>query len=100
MMIRNYLRGIIRACYTIGKAYFIDVDKAFDIVHKSNMSKAHNTEEEAKETQNFHLANGVTSNIRKSNDKFVVYRNSDDKVLKSIFYTPADFSSMNLTPIS
>ena len=99
-MIRNFLRGIIRICYTIGKAYSIDVDKAFDIVHESNMSKAHNTEEEARATQNFHLNDGVTSNIRRSNDKFVVYRNSDDKVLKSIYYTPADFTIMNLTPIS
>lgn len=94
--INNFLRGIVRVCYTIGKYFSIDVDRAFEIVHNSNMSKAHDTVEQARETQEFFLAKGVQSIITSHLGKFIVLRSIDNKILKSIYYTPADFSSMNL----
>jgi len=62
----------------------------FDEVHRSNMSKACKTEEEARATQAHYLAKGVNSYYREIEGLFLVYREGDDKTLKSIRYSPAD----------
>jgi len=74
----------------------ISADKAFDIVHQSNMSKLCKTEEEAKETVLYYEANkdklGYDSPAyRKADDNinYVVYNRSTGKILKSINYHPA-----------
>lgn len=65
-------------------------DEIFEIIHNSNMSKACNTEEEATETMNFYeKKDGTKSYTKKVGDKWIVYRQSDDKVLKSVGYTAA-----------
>lgn len=76
----------------------LDLDKAFDIVHKSNMSKLCKTEEEAQETVAWYQMNQETLGYdspayRKTADGkyYVVYNQSTKKVLKSINYTPAKF---------
>lgn len=71
--------------------------KLFDEVHRSNMSKTCHTEEEAEETIRHYLERkGETGYFEKRQDKYIVYRESDGKVLKSIKYSEADLKS-NLT---
>jgi len=63
----------------------------FDEVQRSNMSKACSSEEEAKETVRFYENERNTSCYYKKEDgKWLVYRNGDNKTLKSINYSPAD----------
>jgi len=63
----------------------------FDEVQRSNMSKACATAEEAQATQSAYEAkDGTESYIEQKEDKFLVYREEDKKVLKSVNYSPAD----------
>ena len=62
----------------------------FDEVKRSNMSKACTTQEEADATIAFYANKGVEAYSEKSGDKFNVHRKADNKVLKSINYSPAD----------
>jgi len=66
----------------------------FDEVHRSNMSKACKTVEEAEQTIQFYLDKDQTESYYKEIDGlFLVFRKSDDKTLKSINYSPADLKS-------
>ena len=66
----------------------------FDEVHRSNMSKACKTVEEAEQTIRFYLDKDQTESYYKEIDGlFLVFRKSDDKTLKSINYSPADLKS-------
>lgn len=89
---------VVLGAYT---ALGIDADRAFDIVHKSNMSKLCRTEEEAQETVEYYRKNAAklgydSPNYRRSDDgiHYVVYNESTSKILKSIKYTPAKFDSI------
>ena len=65
----------------------------FDEVQRSNMSKTCHTIEEARQTQDFYKTNkGTDSYIKERNGEYLVYRNGDQKVLKSINYSPADLN--------
>ena len=71
---------------------FVDL---FNEVHRSNMSKACATYEEAQATVNHYLTkDGTEAEIVKDGDKFLVYRISDNKILKSVAYSPADLKSI------
>lgn len=78
----------------------LDLDKAFKIVHDSNMSKMCKDEEEAVATVKYYTDNmkklGYDSpSYRKSVDgKYVVYNKNTGKVLKNVNYVPAEFSSL------
>lgn len=77
----------------------IDLDKSFDIVHKSNMSKLCKTEGEAIQTVKWYLENEKRYDspyyeIAPDNVHYVVRNKSTNKILKSINYTPANFDSM------
>ena len=64
---------------------------AFAEVHRSNMTKACATIEEAEETADFYRKkDNVESYIKPIGNTFVVYRAADNKILKSINYSPAD----------
>ena len=66
----------------------------FSEVHRSNMSKVCKTLEEAEETQAHYLKTKNTESfIEEKNSEFLVYRQEDKKVLKSIKYSPADLKS-------
>jgi predicted HAD superfamily Cof-like phosphohydrolase len=66
----------------------------FDEVHRSNMSKACITVEEAEQTIQFYLDKDQTESYYKEIDGlFLVFRKSDDKTLKSVNYSPADLKS-------
>ena len=63
----------------------------FDEVQRSNMSKACSSMEEAEKTQKkYKEEQGVDSYVKQVGEEFLVYRQSDSKVLKSINYSPAD----------
>jgi predicted HAD superfamily Cof-like phosphohydrolase len=63
----------------------------FDEVQRSNMSKLCSNISEAQETVNhYQKKDGIVHNIIFKGNKFVVYRSSDNKVLKNINYSAAD----------
>ncbi len=63
----------------------------FEEVQRSNMSKACNSEREAKQTLQFYLdKDGTECYYRKEGDKWLVYRKSDNKTIKSVGYSPAN----------
>jgi len=67
----------------------------FDEVQRSNMSKTCASREEAEATRaHYKQTKGVESYIVEEGDKFLVYRTSDDKTLKSVNYSPADLKSI------
>ncbi|MDQ1089075.1 MULTISPECIES: nucleoside triphosphate pyrophosphohydrolase family protein [unclassified Siphonobacter] len=71
---------------------FVDL---FNEVHRSNMSKACSTEAEAQATVAFYLAkDGTEASYHEDNGKWLVYRKSDHKTLKSVNYSPADLASI------
>lgn len=67
----------------------------FEEVQRSNMSKACNSEEEAKETMDYYMKkDGTECYYKEEGGKFLIYRKSDNKTLKSIRYSPADLDSI------
>ena len=77
----------------------INMNKAFDIVHDSNMSKLCDTEEIAIKTVQWYNDNDTVYDspaYRKSNlgEYYVVFNESTGKILKSIHYTPANFDCL------
>ena len=67
----------------------------FDEVHRSNMSKACKTIEEAYETINYYKINeSCDADFKEEGGLFLVYRTIDHKVLKSVNYSPADLQSI------
>ncbi len=67
----------------------------FEEVQRSNMSKACLTEAEAKATVEFYKAkDGTECYYKEEEGKWLVYRSSDNKTIKSINYSPADLKSL------
>lgn len=67
----------------------------FDEVHRSNMSKACKTVEEAEKTIQFYLAkDGTEAYYKEIDGLFLVFRKADDKTLKSVNYSPADIQGL------
>ncbi|MES2517515.1 MAG: nucleoside triphosphate pyrophosphohydrolase family protein [Bacteroidota bacterium] len=71
---------------------FVDL---FNEVQRSNMSKACGSYEEAEATVKFYAdKDGTEAEIVADGDKFLVYRITDNKVLKSVKYSPADLKGI------
>lgn len=69
-------------------------DESFNEVHRSNMSKSHDTLEEALETVEKRMIDYEEDcKVEKHGEKFVVKRLSDAKIIKNIKYSPADLSN-------
>lgn len=67
----------------------------FEEVHRSNMSKACKSLDEAKNTMDFYKKNeNVDSFYKEINGHFLIYRTSDNKTLKSINYSPANIKDL------
>ncbi len=67
----------------------------FREVQRSNMSKACETEKEAEASVRYYQEKEHTPcHYRKVNDKYMIYRDQDNKTLKSIYYSPADLKSI------
>lgn len=70
-------------------------DKGFDEVHRSNMSKACNTFDEIEKTKyHYRMQNIVTYYNEEIDFPKPLYRKEDNKVLKSINYSPANLLSI------
>ncbi|MEY5049517.1 MAG: hypothetical protein RLZZ175_2876 [Bacteroidota bacterium] len=66
----------------------------FEEVHRSNMSKACVNEDEAKATVEHYLKNyNAKAYYKEVDGKWLVFREDDNKTLKSINYSPADLAS-------
>lgn len=67
----------------------------FDEVHRSNMSKACKTIEEANQTIAHYKQKDASESYFKEEDAlFLVYRTNDNKTLKSINYSPANLKDI------
>lgn len=63
----------------------------FEEVQRSNMSKACTSEEEALQTvEHYKKKDGTECYFKKEGDKWLVYRKSDNKTIKSIGYSPTN----------
>ena len=92
------LTDILYVTYGFYTAIGINGDKAFKLVHDSNMSKLCKTEEEAIKTVEFYKNDGRYDSpaYRLSPDGkyYVVYNESTSKILKSIYYKPVSFNTI------
>jgi len=69
--------------------------EAFNEVQRSNMSKACDSIEDAIATLLYYKQkDGTEGYYKEVNGKWIVYRNGDNKVLKSIKYSPADINGI------
>ncbi|WHF52559.1 nucleoside triphosphate pyrophosphohydrolase family protein [Chryseobacterium gotjawalense] len=68
--------------------------KLFNEVQRSNMSKACANQQEAAETIAFYKEKGEAAYAQNSGDKINVHRLSDHKVLKNLYYSPADLKTI------
>ncbi len=67
----------------------------FDEVQRSNMSKACNSKEEALATiEHYKKKDGTECYFKEEEGKWLIYRTSDNKTLKSIHYSPADLEGI------
>ncbi|MDI9879732.1 nucleoside triphosphate pyrophosphohydrolase family protein [Flectobacillus longus] len=67
----------------------------FNEVQRSNMSKACQTIEEAEATVKFYFEkDGTEAFIEPDGDQYLVYRKIDNKILKSINYSPANLEAI------
>jgi predicted HAD superfamily Cof-like phosphohydrolase len=67
----------------------------FEEVQRSNMSKVCHSEEEAKDTvEHYRKKDGTECYYVKEADKWLVYRKSDNKTIKSVKYSPADLEKI------
>lgn len=65
----------------------------FEEVQRSNMSKACESEEDAKKTVDFYNAkDGTACYYKQVGTKWLVYRTADNKTIKSIGYSPANLN--------
>ena len=70
-------------------------DDLFNEVQRSNMSKACDSIQESIETiSHYKKKDGTECSYKQKGDKWIVYRTSDDKVLKSINYSPSNIKEM------
>ena len=98
--LQNSLHFFNYCVYLIGVYLQIDLDRSFDIVHSSNMSKVCNSQEEAEKTKEWYLNNEkrydspTVFESTKFKGKYLVRNASTGKALKNINYTAANFSSM------
>lgn len=78
----------------------VDLDESFDIVHSSNMTKICTNEQDAKKTVEWYLKNDnryTTPSYKKNEYGYIIYNQDTGKILKSIYYTPANFDRL-ITP--
>lgn len=67
----------------------------FEEVQRSNMSKACNSEAEAQETVKYYKdKDGTECYYQQAGDKWLVYRKSDNKTIKSVGYSPANLNGI------
>ena len=88
---------IIYFTYALGVQLGIDLDYSFDLVHRSNMSKICDSEQNAVDTVKWYIENESRYDspaYRHSKFGYVVYNKSTGKILKNINYQKVDLSVM------
>lgn len=91
------LENLLFSVNTYGILIDIDLDKAFDIVHNSNMTKICETEQLAKDTVKWYKQNDErykSPDYFKNEFGYIVFNKETGKTLKSIKYKPANFDSL------
>jgi hypothetical protein len=92
------LTDILYVVLGMGYGLNVNLDEAFKIVHDSNMSKICLTEQEATDTVAWYKINQTRytrPNYRvNSAGNYVVYDEATRKILKSIYYKPADLTGL------
>ena len=69
----------------------------FENIHNSNMSKACGSLQEALATlSHYKQKDGTEGRYEELNGKYIVYRSADNKILKSVGYSPASLSQILL----
>ena len=68
--------------------------EVFDDIHRSNMSKVCSSEEEAQKSCEHWASKEQPSHYEKRGIKYIIYRDFDNKVLKSINYSPANLKEI------
>ena len=101
------LADILYVVYGAGASFGIDLDKAFHLVHESNMSKVCKDKATAERTVQWYKEQYAaktqpydTPAMRPDPvdpTKYIVYNASTGKVLKSIEYNPVSFESLLAT---
>jgi predicted HAD superfamily Cof-like phosphohydrolase len=100
--VRDAIADILYVVYGMAQSLAIDADTDFDIVHKSNMSKLCVSEDAAKLTvadyqRKYKEGNSPYDSpyyyYKEEMDKWIVKNKSTGKVLKSINYTPVNFTN-------
>jgi predicted HAD superfamily Cof-like phosphohydrolase len=70
-------------------------EELFNEVQRSNMSKACDSQKEALMTlSHYKKKDGTEGHYKEINGKWIVYRKGDNKVLKSINYSPANLKNI------
>lgn len=92
------LTDILYVVYGAYTAFGIDGDKAFSLVHESNMSKLCKTEEEAIMTVEAYKSDSRYDSpayrLSPCGKYYVVYNESTNKILKSVKYNPVCFNTL------
>ena len=97
------LSDILYVVYGAGSSFGIDLDKSFDIVHDSNMSKTCATEEQAIRSvenyktlyeQNKSPYDTPSYRFDEKSQLYIIFNESTGKILKNIDYKLANFDSM------
>lgn len=100
--VTDALADLLYAVYNAGASFGVDLDRAFDIVHQSNMSKLCKTKQEAKKTVKWYKENMShrydSPGYRLAYDQtnWVVFNKSTGKPLKSINWVEPDFTSLGI----
>lgn len=92
------LTDILYVVYGMGHVFGIDLDRAFQATHDSNMSKLCKSEQEAIDSVEYYKkapAYKLDVSYRPAVDSgYVIYDKATGKILKSKYFTRPDFSSI------
>lgn len=97
------LSDILYVVYGAGHVFGINLDETFELVHKSNMTKACDNEEQAIETVKDYMSMDETKRIyknvsyKKSDDGnyYIIYDVDTGKILKNKYYTPVNLQYLS-----
>ena len=96
--VADALTDILYVVYGAGHAFGIDLDKCFELVHESNMTKACKTEEEAKESVNYirTTKKEYDPDYKLSSDGkyYILYDKNTGKILKNKYYKQVDLTEI------
>lgn len=94
----DILANLVYVLYDTFTIFNIDIDKAFDILHISNLNKFCKTEEIAIKSVKYYIHTKEYSDPQymktEYGDYYIIYNKSTNKILRSVLYQLPDFSAM------